>query len=231
MRAIGAAGLIAVAGLAGAGIAAPVASAQTAVTMNYTCDFPILGDETVAITITATAPSSVTPGQSFSLTGVQSTSVISAAVATDLALIESSISGTVTTFDTNATNATPATVNGAATPISFGPVPVTSGDPITIVAPATPETVGPFTAGSSGTVTITPGDISLVTALGGTNYTVPCTTPSPLPSGSSISIPISSASEPIGTIGGLGLAAAVGAGFVYRQRRIRTARAAGGAQA
>ncbi len=227
-RVIGVSAILAAAGLGGIAAGAPTAGASVTATspqMAYTCDFPIIGDETVEISITATSPSSVTPGQSFNLTSVQSTSVISGTVTTDLAILESSISGTVTAFDVDATNATPATVNGAATPISFGPDSFTAGDPLTLTLPATPETVGPFVAGSSGTVVLTPGDITLTTTLSGMSYTIPCTPPATLPTGASIDVPIST-QMPVGAIGGVGLAGAVGVGLIWRQRRSRMARRA-----
>lgn len=223
-RILGASALLAAAGIGGLGFASPAGAAVSTATINYACTFPILGAETLAVTITETAPSSVTPGQSFSLTDVQSTTVLPSSLVSTLTLLGSSVSGTVTTFDVDATNATPATLNAAATPISFGPVTLTSGDSATIVAPSTPETVGPFTAGSSGTIAITPGDLDMTTVLGGNSYAVTCTPPATLPSDATVDIPISSSALPIGAVGGIGLAAVVGAGFVWRQRRVRVAR-------
>lgn len=226
LRACAVAGALATAGMAGIGLAASPASAQTTVTVPYTCTFPILGAESVNVGITETAPASVAPGATFNLTGVQSTTVIPGSLTSTLVLIESSLSGTVNTFDVNAQNATPATLNGAATPISFGPIPLTSGQPASVVAPATPETVGPFTAGSSGSVVLSPGDINIETDLSGTAYNVPCTPPTTIPTADEITIPINSTSIPVGTVGGIGLAAVAGAGLVWRQRRRSAAMAA-----
>lgn len=235
-RAVGASAILGAAALGALAFSVPAAAAagtqtSTSPSISYTCDFPIIGNQTVGISITATAPTSVTPGQVFSLTNVQSTSTISAAVTDDLAILESSLSGTVTVFDVNATHATPTTINGAATPISFGPIPFTAGQPLTLTLPPTPETVGTFTAGSSGTIAITPGDVTLTTTLNGTPETIPCTPPNSLPSGSAIDIPISSSSLPVSTIGGIGLAGVVGVGLVVRQRRGKSARAAGSSSA
>lgn len=223
-RILGASALLAAAGVGGLGFAGPAGAATSSATIDYACTFPILGAETLAVTISETAPASVTPGQSFNLTDVQSTTVLPSSLVSTLTLLGSSVSGTVTTFDVDATNATPTTLNAAATPITFGPVALKSGDSATIVAPSTPETVGPFTAGSSGTIAITPGDLDMTTVLDGNSYAVTCTPPATLPSGAEVDIPISSGALPIGAVGGVGLAALVGAGFVWRQRKVRVAR-------
>jgi len=207
---------------AGAGVAAlgsTPALAQTSATLTYSCAFPIIGAQSIDITINATAPASVAPNSQFNLTNVQTETVIPGSVTQELYLVEKSISGTVTEFDINTTDASPSTLNAAATPIPFGPLPITPGQPLTVTVPASPTTVGPFTAGSSGTATLAPGNITISTAILGTTYSILCTAPSPIPSDAVLSVPIVSNEIPLGTIGGIGLGGLVGAGLIWRQRR------------
>ncbi|MGO9558327.1 MAG: IPT/TIG domain-containing protein [Acidimicrobiales bacterium] len=180
--------------LIGISLASPVVGAENLATIDYTCAFPGIGNQTIPITVAGTAPTSVSPGQTFSITGVQSTTVLPASVVNSLLSLTSAAQGNVTDFEVDATDATPASINGAATPIPFGPVPLKKNKTATVIAPATPESVGPFTAGSNGTISLFPGDITLVSPLdvGGTtiNATIRCTPPSPLPTGSMFTIPI-----------------------------------------
>ncbi len=233
----GSVALVSAGALALAG-AAPASAAGLSGTVPYNCNIANLIHETIDIGVNATAASSVGPGGTITLTGVQSTTVIPSSLVDTLisALKITSIAGTVTTFDLNATNATPATINAASTPLPFS-VTVHEGQNASITVPSAPETVGPFTAASSGTVTIVPGEVLLATKDG----SVTCTAPSTFPTSEVISIPISSAtssstpSVPATHTGEpwagwpywalVGLAGVIGLGSIERATRIRRRRA------
>jgi hypothetical protein len=179
----------------GFAVAAPgVAGAATvSATVPYSCSFPVLGAENINIGIAATAPSSVTPSSAFSLTDVQSKTVIPSTLV-DLfiaGLGVKTLGGTVTSFALTETGGTPASVNAAASPDTFS-VPITQNNPATIVVPKSPITVSGFTAGSSGTVVIKPGEIEIKAVISKTTYTIPCT-PTSVPAAATLSIAISAA--------------------------------------
>ncbi|HEV2361015.1 MAG TPA: DUF6801 domain-containing protein [Acidimicrobiales bacterium] len=176
---------------AGLALAAPGVAGAASGTVNYACTFPVINKTyTIPITMSATVPASVTPGQTFSITGFQTTSVIPAAVVNVFVFLKySDLAGTVTSFTVNATGATPASLNAAATPFSFK-VPIQQSAAATIVTPTTPISVGPFTAGSSGTVSIVPGNVEISSKVGSSTVNVPCTTTA---TAAVFSIPISSA--------------------------------------
>jgi hypothetical protein len=70
---------------------------------------------------------------------------------------------------------------------------VSQGNSATIVVPASgPISVTGFTAGSSGTVVIKPGVITIKAVVKGATYTIPCT-PTSIPAGAILSVPISAA--------------------------------------
>lgn len=178
-------------GLAGA--------ASVSTTVPYSCAFPLLGAEAINIGIAMSAPSSVSPGTAFSVTGVQSKTVITVSLV-DLfisGLGVKTLGGTVTGFALNATGATPSSVNAAVTPDTFS-VPVSEGSTATIVVPASPLTVSGFSAGSSGTVVIKPGSIEIKAVISKTTYTIPCT-PKSIPAAATLSIPISAAAPTVPT--------------------------------
>jgi hypothetical protein len=72
---------------------------------------------------------------------------------------QSSLSGNIGAVDFDATDATPAVINAAASPLPFGPVALVANQPATFTVPTAPTNVGPWTAGSSGSIAITPGPI------------------------------------------------------------------------
>jgi hypothetical protein len=183
------------------------AGAATSGTIPYTCPISVSGSVLTTpilnIGVTATAPASVAPGGSVTLTDVQTSTTIPASLVTELVslLHVTSFGGTVVTFDFNATGATPATINGVpSSGVTFS-VKVTSGQPATIIVPSSPETVGPWTAGSSGSVSIEPGDVDITTKVGTTAATIDCT-PGTIPSSevATIAITSSSSSTPSTTV-------------------------------
>lgn len=209
--------------VAGSGVAgaATVRSATTATTQSvalsfdYQCYFPIIGAVDLPTTITGTAPATVSPGESFSLTGVQASTTLPAGLVDILVFVESSVSGTVTTFDFDSAAASGGVVNGAASPIPFGPVPLHWNTPAVITAPASGESIGTFTAPASGSVTITPGKLADSAWFGQISCSVAGRGPAP-----SIVIPVTTTALPVGAaVGGLAVASLAGAGFVTRQRR------------
>jgi hypothetical protein len=181
------------------GTAAPAGAAT--VSMTYTCPIVVSGSTLTSpsfpISFTATAPSSVTPGGSVTLTDMQATATIPASLVTLLvsALGVTSFGGTVKSVDFNATGATPATINGAPSAGFTFSVAVKSGQTASITVPTSPETVGPWTAGSSGTVVITPGDLDITSNVKGTAATIDCTPPSSIPSSDTFDVAISSSSS------------------------------------
>jgi hypothetical protein len=199
--------------------------------------------ETLNIGVNATVPASVAPGGTVTLTNVQTSTTIGASLVTLLIdfLKVSSFGGTVVTFDFNATNATPATVNGVPSAGVKFSVHVTKNTPVTIVVPSSPETVGPFTAGKSGTVTIVPGTVTIATVISGKTSYVGCTaSSSSIPSTEVASIAIGTSSAPGTTVPAthtgepwagwpywaiVGLAGVVGLGAMERAVRVRRRRA------
>jgi hypothetical protein len=167
------------------------ASAAAGATVPYTCGVASLAASTFNFAITATAPASVTPGGTVTLSGVQLSSAIPASVVTEIVNLAhiSSFSGTVTTLDFNASGATPMTINAARSGISFT-IPFVSGQAAPFTIPASPESVGPFTAGKSGTVTVSPGNVVITTVVGPLTYAITCTPPSSLPAGATLSVPV-----------------------------------------
>ncbi len=182
-------------GLALAGSAPAGASSSTAV-MTYNCVFPLIKGQPIQIGVYYTAPASVAPGATFSVTAVQSKTTLPGSLVSLImsAFKVSKIGGTVTTFDINANGASPSTVNAASTPFSFS-YNTQQNVPVTIVTPSAPlASVGPFTAGTSGSVTLSPGDINISATVGTSKVSVDCTPPATLPAGASVVIPIAASS-------------------------------------
>ena len=231
------------------GSAQAAGAATLSGTIPYTCQVGAstptgkgLLTETLNIGVTATVPASVSPGGTVTLTNVQTSTTVPATLVTTLIdfLHVSSFAGNVVTFDFNATNATPATVNGVPSAGVKFSVKVKTNTPATIVVPPSPETVGPFTAGQSGTVTIVPGTVTISTVISGKTSYVGCsTTSSSIPSTEVASIAIGSSAP--GTTGPathtgepwagwpywaiVGLAGVVGLGAMERAVRVRRRRA------
>lgn len=186
--------------LTGAFLAAGVdtASASSA-SLTYTCN--LIGKTfPVTVTYTATPPASVAPGGAVSLSGFQASATLPASTVTLIVNFAhvSSIGGTITTLDLGVSGGTPATVNAAATPISFN-VPVKVNTPATLTVPSSPTTVSGIKAGSKGTLVLTPGEIAISAKVSGVSVTVGCTAPSSVPSTDTFSIPIGAASGGTGT--------------------------------
>jgi hypothetical protein len=164
--------------LSSAGALGPPSGVPPVTTYTMDCAVPIIGTLPLQVSIFATAPGSVQAGRSVSLHAVRSTVAIPASLV-DLALEFgiTTLSGTISTVDFDATNATPAVLNSLSAPASFGPITLVEGQPATFQVPSTPQTVGPWTAGSSGnTITYTPGEVDLTVLL-----SFSCTPVSPAP--------------------------------------------------
>jgi len=226
---------------------AQAAGAATSGTIPYTCPISVSGSvltsPTLNIGVVATAPASVAPGGTITLTNVQTSTTVPASLVTELVslLHVTSFGGTIVTFDFNATGATPATVNGVPSAGVTFSVKVTSGHPATIVVPSTPETVGTWTAGSSGNVTIEPGNVDITTKVGTSTATIDCTTTaSSIPSSEISTIAITSSTAPSTTVPAthtgepwagwpywaiVGLLGVIGLGSMERAVRIRRRRA------
>src|SRR5580658_7433318 len=134
--------------LAGAQSAGAVTSSTP-----YSCNIAGVVTETLNIGVTATAPASVAPGGTVTLTGVTESVTVPATLVTLLIDFEhiSSFAGTISTYDFSATGASPATLNAETGAGATFSVSVKSGVAATITVPTTgPQTVGPWTAGSSG---------------------------------------------------------------------------------
>ena len=174
----------------------PAATAQSTNTLgppsttppvvSYTIACNVLGVITVPLTVNtfAQAPGSVRAGRPLSLHAVRSKVEVPASfVNLALSLGVSSLSGQITALDFDATNATPAVVNEAATPIDFGPVALVQGQPATITVPSTPASVGPWTAANTGTISLSPGetDMTIDVASLGLELPLSCTPSSPVP--------------------------------------------------
>ena len=234
--ALASAGALTGAILLGSAQAATAASASTP----YSCNIAGVVTETLDLGVTATAPASVAPGGTVTLTNVTESVTVPASLVTLLIDFEhlSTFSGTVSTYDFNATGATPATINAMAGAGAAFTVKVTSGKPATISVPATPQTVGPWTAGSSGTVNIFPGNVVVTTKLGA----VKCAAPSsptalasiPITSGSTSSsvpgttVPATHTGEPWAGWPYwmlIGIAGVAGLGSIERATRIRRRKA------
>jgi outer membrane murein-binding lipoprotein Lpp len=222
---------------AGAGVAsaAPKTAAAT-VAVPYSCKIDGL-PEKLTIDVAATAPTTAKAGSSITLTGVQSTTVIPVSLLSVIFAVApttTAIAGTVTTFDVNTVDGSPATLNAAATPFSFDvPVTKTQTTPADIVAPKPPISVGPFTAGTAGSMVISPGNVVISTKLGAVDCTAPAATAADsftitvTGSGGSSTTPPSSTGEPwaspyywmlIGMAGAAGVSLG-GTSIVIRRRR------------
>jgi hypothetical protein len=139
--------------------AAP-APAPAAVSLSYNCTASI-GSLTLGVKVTGSTVSTVADGKTIRLHNAQWSVTIPATWVNKLIQFTkaTSASGKATNLNFTATHATTATVNAAATPIAFGPIPLVLNKPAVLHLPAAPATVGPWTAsGSKGQVMrFTPG--------------------------------------------------------------------------
>lgn len=154
-----------------------------------TCSVPILGSETFTGSVAGSAPARVDPGKRLAVTGYQSDVTLPGSITSDLKDIGAPdpLTGTVTEELVSATNATPASINAAATPKPIS-ISYTAGDPAS-VAPS-PAPAGPFTAGQGGTISFTPGALAFTGNFGKTigQRTISCTPQSPVPAFASTAI-------------------------------------------
>jgi hypothetical protein len=143
----------------------------------------------------------VAAGGTVQLTGVQLTTAIPANIVTEIVnlLHLTSFTGTVATLDFDATGATPASVNGAGSGISFT-IPFVAGQPAPLTIPSSPESIGPFTAGKSGTIVLSPGTIVITTIIGPLSYSIDCAPPSSLPAGAQASVAIVTSTSSSSTV-------------------------------
>jgi hypothetical protein len=124
-------------------IAVPIASVSQAATLS--------------VTVQGAPPSNVPPGAKFDMALFQMVATIPAsAIATAVSDGCTSVSGSITTLDIDATG-NPVVNAAAASPSSydFGPITLVSGQGVTLSLPATPATLTSWTAPASGTVSFT----------------------------------------------------------------------------
>lgn len=163
-----------VAGLATVAIVA-AGGAQHSVEVSYQCTSSV-GSITSPVKVTGTTPATVTPGAFVNLTGAQIIVTIPATYVDNI--IQStganSASGVVTTLDFNSTDAEVATVNAASTPISFGPIGLSSGDDLVVAFPSSSLTVGSWTAYDKGTMSFSPGEAAFTISVTGYTATASC---------------------------------------------------------
>jgi hypothetical protein len=133
------------------------------VTVVYTCKLPISRRARHwPVAESGATPPKVTHGTKVSMTGWQAQVTIPASVVNEL--IGNGLTAVTmeaTTFDINATDAKPGTVNAAYPPISYGPVTLEKGVPALFLIPQNPITIGTWTALKPGTMTFTAGNAKL----------------------------------------------------------------------
>jgi hypothetical protein len=125
-------------------------------TTGITLSFPV--------SVPGKTPKTVAPGAKVVVKDVQATITIPASAVSLLTLGSSqglTVTGKATTIDIHATDATPATVNAAAQPMSFGPYTLSSSKSLVIRFPATPISVGTWVAGKKGTMTFTVSKVAV----------------------------------------------------------------------
>ncbi|MBO0728846.1 MAG: hypothetical protein J2P57_06275 [Acidimicrobiaceae bacterium] len=169
--------------LVGLGATSATAGAVTknkhVVTYQLNCN--VLNLLTLPVTVTTfdASPGSVPAGGIANLSAVRSRVAVPASfVNLALSFGLTTLSGSITAEDFNATNTANGTVNAAATPIPVGPVTLVANQPAVLHVPAAPVTVGPWTAGTTvgSTITYTPGEVDMTVLIPITCQ--PVTTPS-----------------------------------------------------
>lgn len=216
--------VVAVGGLVTLALEAPLSAATAqsnqAVTLSlrYSCTSSSGGVSSAAVVLTGVVPTTVVPGEMFSVGSVQGTATFPPSVAAPLVQSgKRTVAATLTKFDFKVANASPSVENLA--PITVDAT-LRPGQPLTFTAPGLPESLGPFTAGTHGVATITP--VSLVLQL--PDATLSCSNPQSLSGHLPVywQVPIGSPTVvPLGTFGGVGVAVLAGGGFIWHQRRKR----------
>jgi len=216
-------------GMAGVAGASTIGTQTQSVNLNYSCTVTagaiVLNNQPVAVTLNVTAPTTVTPGQSFTVAATSEVSLPSTVVSTASALGITSVTVTAVSADVSATNVSPSSTSDSAAagvlPLNVPEADFTS--PIqTALAPLS------FTAGNTpGTATFTAGDLNVTStvnggSLNGDTNSLACTPASGNPALGSVTIAAVS-STPVGAIGGAVLAGLLGVGGfgVYAVRRRR----------
>lgn len=141
----------------------PVGDVEGSLSVPIQCSLSGIGAATLDGTMTGQLPAVLPTGDPFAIEAATGHLNIPGSAVTQLMSAypgATQAGGTISTLDINATNASPSSLNVAATPIDVPDQPLTSGQTLSIALPASGTlTVGPFTAGSSGTYTrLTWGD-------------------------------------------------------------------------
>ena len=169
-------------------IAIPTGSQIGTGTVPVSCNLPLFGNTTFIAQGTGAVGTVVGPGQQFYLTDARGALEVPTIFMSLASLVgATTIDASVSTLDINASNASPATVNAAATPITITGIPVTPGKSATVQAPQTGTlTIGPFTAGQSGLAAVSIGAISVTITLHNAKgsavfipITISCAAPTP----------------------------------------------------
>ncbi|MHB8220678.1 MAG: putative Ig domain-containing protein, partial [Acidimicrobiales bacterium] len=177
------------------------------VTANYTCTVPLVGKQTFSATVSASAPASIDAGSPMTVSDYHLTASLSPTLVDDVItyLGATSLSGSVTVEDVDASDASPATINAASSPMPFS-VSLVKGEAAPITTPAV--SIGPFVAGPSGTVDITPGAYGITGTfpkVGKLSIVCPLkTTPPPVVTSTTIvpvRLAVTTGSLPLGTVG------------------------------
>jgi hypothetical protein len=157
---------------------APGASAATALTGPYELYCPGSPIGTIALddvqTSAAITPASPSSGQTFNVTGYQTTVTLPSSLATAAAAISPTLTGSASE-QVDVAGATPATMSAGMLSFSVtfpSPIP-SSGVPLSV--PSTPESVGPFTATSSDITVQEDSSATLSLTVQGTPIALTCT--------------------------------------------------------
>jgi hypothetical protein len=153
---------VAVAVAVAAGPAAGAAAAAThTVSVQYECTVPTLGTSVGAMDISGSTPARVTPGSAVTFSGFALHASLPASLVDDL-WNEGvrTLWGTLGTFDLQATDSTPATVNAAGTGITIPRLHLTQGQSLNLSVPARPIAVHGFKAKHKGSMQFSPGPVA-----------------------------------------------------------------------
>ncbi|KAA2250173.1 hypothetical protein F0L68_39205 [Solihabitans fulvus] len=178
----------------------PLGSLTGSVNLPLSCTVSGLGSQDISGTLTGTFARVVPGGSQFSITGGGGSLNYSASAVNAILAqypTATTASGSLTDFEVQADNATPASVNAASPAIAVGQTALTAGQAASVPIPSGTDTltIGPFTAGpSGGQVTLSAGSSGgtiTVQDAGGTTLgsaQISCATPNPRVALSQISI-------------------------------------------